>query len=173
VHEKMFIRNFSMIKINISSKGLSPYLFGFLFLLTVLFGNRNLFAANGVNIDSSNGLALHGYDSVAYFTEGKALEGKPEFVAEYEGNKWAFVSQDNKNMFLENPAEYMPQYGGYCSYAASRNAIANTDPFAWTIHNKKLYFNYSIGTQRIWLADKNENIILADGYWPELLKQVP
>ena len=135
--------------------------------------SSHIFAANGVNIDSSNGLAIHGYDPVAYFTESKAIEGKKEFTVEYQANKWALSSAVNKQTFLADPESYIPQYGGFCAFAASQNAIANTDPHAWTIHNKKLYLNYSIGTREIWLKDKEKFIIDADRNWPELLKQVP
>ena len=150
--------------------------FGIYFLLVLMLswasGNR-VFAANGVNIDSSNGLAIHGYDPVAYFTQSKAIEGKKEFTVEYKANKWALSSAVNKQAFLADPESYIPQYGGFCAFAASQNAIANTDPHAWTIHNKKLCLNYSIGTREIWLKDKEKFIIDADRNWPELLKQVP
>ena len=141
-------------------------------MLSWASGSR-IFAANGVNIDSSNGLAIHGYDPVAYFTDSKAIEGKKEFTVEYLSNKWVLSSAVNKQAFLANPESYIPQYGGFCAFAASQNAIANTDPYAWTIHNKKLFLNYSIGTRGIWLKDKEKLIIDADRNWPELLKQVP
>ena len=141
-------------------------------MLSWASGSR-IFAANGVNIVSSNGLAIHGYDPVAYFTDSKAIEGKKEFTVEYLSNKWVLSSAVNKQAFLANPESYIPQYGGFCAFAASQNAIANTDPYAWTIHNKKLFLNYSIGTRGIWLKDKEKLIIDADRNWPELLKQVP
>ena len=130
-------------------------------------------AANSINIDSSNDLAIHGYDPVAYFTESKPVEGKPKFTIEHQGNKWAFTNEKNMKAFQDNPDAFIPQYGGHCAYAASKNAIANTDPFAWTIHNKKLYLNYSIGTRELWLKERDANIVAADGYWPTLSKQVP
>ena len=104
-----------------------------------------IFAAGDINVDTSNGLAIHGYDPVAYFVSNKPAEGKPELIYEYQGNKWAFVNDTNKQAFIANPDAYIPQYGGHCAFAASQNAIANTDPYAWAIHNKKLYLNYSIG----------------------------
>jgi len=145
----------------------------FIFLILMWMMSTPLFANNGININSSNGLAIHGYDPVAYFTENKAVEGKQDFTIDFEGNKWAFSSEKNKQEFLTNPVAYIPQFGGYCAYAVSKNAIANTDPFAWSIHNKKLFLNYSIGTRELWLKNKVPNIAAADDYWPTLMKQVP
>ena len=143
-----------------------------LVLCLLLLFNSSVFAKGGINIDSSNGLAIHGYDPVAYFVSAKPLEGKPAFIYENQGNKWTFANEKNKQAFIASPNAYIPQYGGHCAYAASKNAIANTDPYAWTIHNKKLYLNYSIGTRTIWLPDRDANIIKADGYWPDLAKKV-
>lgn len=139
----------------------------------MLIASTPLYATNGMNIDSSNGLAIHGYDPVAYFTDSKPVEGKQEFIIDFQGNKWAFASENNKDSFLANPEAYIPQYGGHCAFATSKNAIANTDPFAWTIHNKKLFLNYSIGTRELWLKEKDTHIVAANAYWPTLLKQVP
>ncbi|GAA0406716.1 YHS domain-containing (seleno)protein [Cocleimonas flava] len=144
-----------------------------IFLIIMWIGSSVAYAANGINIDSSNGLAIHGYDPVAYFSDSKPVEGKQEYTLDYKGNKWAFASEKNKQAFVENPEAFIPQYGGHCAYAAGKNAIANTDPFAWTIHNKKLFLNYSIGTRELWLKDKEAHIASADGYWPSLMKQVP
>jgi len=139
--------------------------------LIILF-NSTVFAVGGININSSNGLAIHGFDPVAYFVESKAIEGKPEFIVEYQGNKWAFFNQQNKQAFIKKPNDYIPQYGGHCAFAASKNALANTDPYAWTVHNKKLYLNYSKGVRDTWKSDRDANILQADSYWPELSKQV-
>ena len=147
------------------------YIQGLIAGLIILF-NSTVFAAGGININASNGLAIHGFDPVAYFVDSKAAEGKPEFIVEYQGNKWAFSNQQNKQAFLKEPNDYIPQYGGHCAFAASKNALANTDPYAWTVHNKKLYLNYSKGVRDTWKSDRDANIIQADIYWPELSKRV-
>ena len=148
------------------------YTFTLTLLLSLLFLINPAVAANGVNVDSS-GLAIKGYDPVAYFTLNKAVKGKKEFSVEYKGNKWSLSSEEHKQAFLSNPEAYTPQYGGFCAFAASKNSIAKTDPEAWTIHNNKLYLNYSKSVRSTWLNDKVANIVDADGYWPELMKQVP
>jgi len=141
------------------------------FLLILLISSNTSFAANGVNVDSSSGLALEGYDTVAYFTEGKPVKGKKEFTAEHQGNKYAFSNAANKQTFLKSPDAYLPQYGGFCAYAASKNSIASVDPRAWAIHDNKLYLNYSKRINKTWLKKKVKRIIDADRYWPELKKK--
>ncbi len=146
------------------------YVLGLLFILLV--SSNPSFAANSVNVDSS-GVAISGYDPVAYFTESKPVKGKKEFTVEYQGNQWALSSAANKQAFLANPMAYLPQYGGFCAFAASKNAISSIDPEAWTIHNKKLYLNYSKRVRNTWLKKKVKRIVDADRYWPELMKKAP
>ena len=123
-----------------------------------------------VNLGYFNKLAMNGYDVMTYWRGGKPLEGKREISAEYNGATWIFVSASNREEFLANPSRYAPQYGGYCAYAASQNAIADVDPFAWRIWKDKLYLNYSPRVRRTWASDIDGNIVKADGYWPGLLK---
>ncbi len=92
--------------------------------------------AAAVNKDSS-GLALDGYDSVAYFKENLPREGKPEFTADYNGAKWQFKSAENRDEFKKDPAKYAPQYGGYCAWAVGHNYTAKGDPQAWKVVDNK------------------------------------
>ncbi|MEM8647732.1 MAG: YHS domain-containing (seleno)protein, partial [Pseudomonadota bacterium] len=122
-----------------------------------------------VNLGHFNKLAMNGYDVMTYWRGGKPLEGKKEISASYNGATWVFISEENRARFLENPAKYAPQYGGYCAYAASRNAVADVDPFAWRIWKDKLYLNYSSRVRRQWASDIDENIAKANKFWPKLL----
>ena len=140
-------------------------------MLTLWTFSNASFAANSVNVDSSTGIAIEGYDPVAYFTQGKPVKGKSEFTVEHEGNKWLLSSAVHKKTFLENPSAYIPQYGGFCAYAASNNAIAGVDPRAWEVHNNKLYLNYSKRVNKIWLKKKVQRIVDADRNWPTLMKK--
>jgi len=65
-----------------------------------------------VNVDA-DGVALKGYDPVAYFTMGKPVKGETQFGYEWDGARWLFASQDHKNLFMAAPDKYAPQYGGY------------------------------------------------------------
>lgn len=127
-------------------------------------------ASPEINLGYFNKLALNGYDVMTYWRGGKPKEGNKEISASYKGATWVFISEENRAAFLENPAKYAPQYGGYCAYAASRNAVSDVDPLAWRIWKDKLYLNYSPRVRRQWASEIDENISKADGFWPELLK---
>jgi len=116
-----------------------------------------------------DGRAIRGYDPVAYFTEGGPVEGMPDVSATYAGATWHFVSADNRDTFLSDPETYGAQYGGYCAFAASRGYIAKTVPEAWTVHNGKLYLNFSLGVRRRWLRNLDANIAAGDANWPGIL----
>ena len=113
--------------------------------------------------------AIKGYDSVAYFTEGAPVKGKEQFSTEYQQATWQFASQQNLDLFLENPEKYAPQYGGYCAYAVSQNTTASIEPELFTIVDGKLYLNYSEKVNQQWTADKARFIVDADKNWPNLL----
>jgi YHS domain-containing protein len=115
-------------------------------------------------------VAIRGYDPVAYFTEQKPVRGSEQFRYSWMGATWLFASAANRDQFAANPAQYAPQYGGYCSYAVSKGHTASIDPEAWHIVDGKLYLNYSKGVQKTWEKDVPENIQKVDQNWPELHK---
>lgn len=99
---------------------------------------------------TDEGLALRGYDAVAYFTEGKAEQGTSEFSHTWGGATWHFASAANRDLFAQAPTKYAPQYGGYCSWAVSHGYTANGDPEAWKIVDGKLYLNYNLKVKEKW-----------------------
>ncbi|WP_082892937.1 MULTISPECIES: YHS domain-containing (seleno)protein [Emticicia] len=117
-----------------------------------------------------NGIAINGYDAVAYFTESKAVEGKNDFSFEWNEAKWLFSSQANLDVFKTNPTKYAPQYGGFCAYGVSENHKSPTDPNAWTIVDDKLYLNYSKKVKELWSKDIPSRIQKANELWPSLNK---
>lgn len=118
-----------------------------------------------------DGIALDGTDPVAYFTQDRAVSGSAEFALIWHGATWHFASAENRDTFEANPMKYAPQFGGYCSYAAANGALAKSDPEAFTIHNGKLYLNYSKSVRRRWKRDIDGNIAKAEANWPGLLDQ--
>jgi YHS domain-containing protein len=110
--------------------------------------------------------AIRGYDPVAYFTEGKPIEGKEKLVYNWNNASWYFSSAQNLNLFKANPGKYAPQYGGYCAYGLSNGYKASTVPEAWTIVNGKLYLNYSLKVRYTWEKNRTERIANADKNWP-------
>jgi len=114
------------------------------------------------------GGAIHGYDPVAYFKEGKAVKGDKKFLYQWHSADWYFASQQNLDAFKSNPEKYAPQYGGYCAYGMADGHKAPTDPEAWLIADGKLYFNYNKNVQVMWKKKQAEYIKTADKNWPAL-----
>jgi len=94
--------------------------------------------------------AIRGYDPVAYFTEGKALKGKPEISTTWNGATWHFSSTEHRQLFTQNPEKYAPQYGGWCAYGWAQGYPAKTEPDAWSIVEGKLYLNYNQDIKQRW-----------------------
>jgi len=115
------------------------------------------------------GLAIQGYDPVAYFTSHKALEGKREITTNYNGSTYRFISQQNRDEFTKNPARYEPQYGGWCAYAMGKQGEkVEVDPETFKILDGKLYLFYNKyfnNTLKSWNQDENHLKSKADQNW--------
>ncbi|MDJ0637656.1 MAG: YHS domain-containing (seleno)protein [Paracoccaceae bacterium] len=118
---------------------------------------------------ATDGIAINGYDPVAYFTEGAPVKGEAGIFSDWEGAKLLFASAENKAMFDADPQKFTPRYGGYCAYAVSKGATAPTDPEAWTVYEDRLYLNFSVDVRSIWKEDIPGNISRADANWPGVL----
>ena len=114
-------------------------------------------------------IAIRGVDPVAYFSQGATVQGSADHALMWDGATWHFSSVANMEMFTANPRAYAPQYGGYCAFAMSKGYIATSVPEAWTIHDQKLYLNFSVDLRQIWSQDILGNIVLADAQWPAIL----
>ena len=106
------------------------------------------------------GVALRGYDPVAYFTDHKPVPGLPEHRAEHKGSVFLFASKANRDRFVADPA-----FGAAGGYKAA------IDPAAYTIVDGKLYLNYNKSVQKQWSADVPGYVAKADRNWPEVSKQ--
>ena len=114
-------------------------------------------------------LAVSGYDPVAYFADGKPVEGSRDHSYAWNGATWRFASQGNLDQFKADPAKFAPQFGGYCSWAVSQGYTASADPQAWRIVDGKLYLNYNLDVQKTWSQDIPRNIAKGEGNWPAVL----
>ena len=119
--------------------------------------------------DIVKGVAVGGYDPVAYFTRGKPVAGDPEITLQHDGATWRFASTESRDAFRADAAKYAPQYGGYCAWAVARGYTAKGDPQAWTIANGKLYLNYNKSVQKSWEKDISGNVEKGDANWPAVL----
>lgn len=136
--------------------------------LFVLAGALPSAPASAQRLNAQNGVAIHGYDPVAYFTEGRAVAGSEQNAAQHQGATYRFATAANREAFLAEPAKYLPAYGGFCAYAVSKGAVADIDPEAFTIHAGKLYLNYSMAVRETWRQDIPGNTAKADAKWPAM-----
>jgi hypothetical protein len=118
-------------------------------------------------------LALRGYDPVAYFTEGRAVLGKPTVMAKFDGAVYQFSSETNKQAFEKDPARYVPQYGGFCAYGVSLRAKFDSDPAVFKIVDGKLYLNLNRDIQKTWEKDVAGNLRKADQNWNRIRDVAP
>lgn len=114
--------------------------------------------------------ALEGHDPVAYFTEGRPVEGARSYSLEWRGADWYFASAENLEAFRVDPERYAPQFGGYCAYGVAVGNTVRGDPELWTIHEGKLYVNIDQSVQDIWVKDVPGYIADAEANWPAVLK---
>ncbi len=113
-------------------------------------------------------VAIKGYDTVAYFKDGKALKGNESFTVQWHDMTWYFATKENKDLFAAGPTKYAPQYDGYCAWALTESRKAITDPEVWKIVDGKLYLNCSKSAYEKWSKDIPGNIKKADANWLKL-----
>ena len=128
-----------------------------------LFSEKRQFA--DYNVDSDT-VAIHGYDTVAYFTDGKPTKGSNEFEQVWQDTRWQFASATNRDLFTANPDRYAPQYGGYCALGLAAGEYADADPNAWTIVDGKLYLNKTLAFRdEVWRKAPKAYLATADYNW--------
>jgi YHS domain-containing protein len=147
-----------------SRKTIGRILICFSFVLLLSTGFYGIAAGKSPADD----VAIKGYDTVAYFSAGKALKGSESFTFQWHGMTWYFLTKENRDMFATSPEKYAPQYDGYCAWAMSEGRKAITDPEVWKIVNGKLYLNCSSAAYEKWSKDIPGNIKKADANWLKL-----
>lgn len=134
-----------------------------------LIGAAPAIAASEIQKAFVGGVAIDGTDPVAYFREGRAVEGSSKFSFRWKDAEWRFKNAANRDAFKADPEAFAPQFGGYCAWAVSQGYTAATDPQAWTIDGGKLYLNYSLGVRNRWNGDRAGNIAKGHKNWPKVL----
>jgi hypothetical protein len=119
-------------------------------------------------VNETGGIAIKGYDPVAYFTDGKPLKGSPLHQHSWNGATWLFASAGHRDEFAAAPEKYAPRYGGFCAYGVAQGYKVAIDPEAWSVVDGILYLNYSPSVRRDWLKDTKAHIAKADAAWPGL-----
>jgi hypothetical protein len=122
-------------------------------------------------INAADGLAIKGYDPVAYFTEGRPVMGNPEIRADLDGATWQFTTVEHRDAFLAHPTRYEPEYGGFCAYGAAQGLKTDIDPAAFSIIGGRLYLNASMNVRTLWRNELIMSIARADRNWAEVKDQ--
>jgi hypothetical protein len=118
--------------------------------------------------DALTGLALSGFDPVAYFTHRVPRQGDGVYEHSYGGAIWRFVNEGNRAAFARDPQVYMPRFGGYDPVALARGVALPGHPLIWLISGDRLYLFNKPETRRRFAADVEQSVILAEHHWPEV-----
>lgn len=124
-----------------------------------------------VNVAGASGVALDGFDPVAFFTEKKPMNGNPEIKATYKGATYYFASKEHKVMFTNDPEKYVPQFGGFCAYGVGEGALFPVDINTWQVRNGKLYLNLNPAVLQEFNRDADGWLAKAEKNWPDLVKK--
>lgn len=143
----------------------------FLSFISLALLSLSVLADEGPTYTNKKGIAIKGYDTVAYFTQNAAVAGSDEFKTEWNHATWLFSSQEHKDLFEANPEKYAPQFGGYCAYAVAKDSFAKIDPSQFTVLDGKLYLNFNARINKKWLKNRDQFIIDANENWPGLLEE--
>lgn len=127
------------------------------------------------------GLAIHGYDPVAYFPEGggKAAKGDASLTTSYKGVEYRFVSKEHRDAFLANPARYEPAFGGWCAWAMLDGEKVDVDPESFLVTDNRLFLFYKgfWGDTKAKWSDKAKDQAAeakqADAKWKDLSGEAP
>ena len=128
-------------------------------------------SARASDVNQTDGLALRGFDPVAYFTQKKAVKGEPQWTVMHHGVTYEFASMENQAAFQANPEKYVPQYGGFCALATSVGVKADADPQEFVVDKGKLYVNNNPKALQLFKDNVGGNIEKADHNWPDVAKQ--
>ena len=127
-----------------------------------------------INTGYFGNVAILGYDPVAYFTDGHAVQGSPEINQKWLGATWYFASAEHRDAFAAAPMSYAPQYGGFCAGSMSvGNVTDNIDPNSFRIIDGKLYlFGGSGGLEQDFDPEAAQILSAADAQWPDMKKKI-
>jgi YHS domain-containing protein len=117
-----------------------------------------------------DGVALRGYDPVAYVTDGRPTKGTSDYKYEYKGSTFQFATEANRRSFIHDPAKYAPQFGGFCALGAANGYKVSTQPDAFAVVDGKLYLNHDVNVLELWKMDVPGNITKAKRNWPKVSK---
>lgn len=152
------------------------FLKGCSLLVLLITGSNTMMAQTNDYFKNAEGVALGGYDVVSYFTANEAQRGSKNHAAVKNGHTFYFATAENKSAFEENPAAYLPAFGGYCAFAmAVGNGKVPSNPETFKLHNGKLYLFFNdyyqgspFNTIVPWNADEMNHLAKAEENWVKM-----
>ena len=133
--------------------------------------SASVFAGDLVNVSGASKAAVSGYDTVAFFTDSKPVNGSPFITAEHQGATYFFASEEHKKLFTDNPDKYVPQFGGFCAFGVAIDKLLPVDITTWQVREGKLYLNLNHDILKKFNADFEGNVPKANKNWPGLVKK--
>ncbi len=133
-------------------------------------GQSRAAASGPVVVNAQTGLAISGFDPVAYFTDKQPRFGRPDLEFRLNGPVWRFSNPGNRAAFEENPEVYRPRFGGYDPVAIARGASVPGHPLFWAVTAERLYLFFSAETRDKFLADPGRIIAAAERKWPAVAR---
>jgi len=143
-------------------------------ILTILLVGLQAQAQDKKAYDVDNsGIALQGYSPVSYRDLGIAQKGVKDHKSKHDGVTYYFTSGAQKKKFDKNPTDYLPQYGGFCSFGVSAGAKFRPDPNKFVVKDGKYFlflYNLELDAQQLWLDKKDHAALVrkANGNWEKL-----
>lgn len=123
-------------------------------------------------VDANSGLALSGFDPVAYFTDHKPKIGRPNLELRRDDTVWRFQNEGNRAAFAAHPEVYSPRFGGYDPVAIARGASVPGHPLFWSVTGERLYLFYSAEALAAFLAEPGNILEAAERKWPEVARSI-
>jgi len=143
-----------------------------IFICIALFaaacGSLGFDSAEKLVSKTADGLAISGYDAVAYRTIETATRGNAQYEYVWNGAKWLFLSQENLDRFAANPETYAPEYGGYCAWSISQKNVMAADPEVWKVVDGKLYLIQNEMVKEVWEKSQPDYIKQSNENWQQM-----
>jgi hypothetical protein len=147
-------------------------LFGYAGLTFVMAAGPGASAGERIVVDWHTGLAIDGYDPVAFFTDGKPLQGSANLELRRGDVVWRFINVGNRAAFAAAPNVYIPQYGGYDAIGVARGLAVAGNPNVWVIQGQRLFLFYDSARRQKFVTDPNRVIASADRKWPDVQRSI-
>ncbi len=138
-----------------------------------MFAGRDADAGPRAWQDPATGLAIGGYDPVAYFTQNRPRAGRDDVEFRWGGGVWRFVNPGNRAAFRKHPDVYVPRFAGYDVYSLANGYTTRGHPSIWTRYKNRIYLFHSSVNRRLWQQDRDRITARAEKSWPALSGSLP